>query len=404
MSGAATAEGPPRFMQRTLGPGAEARPDGLYEVPTGDGESVVTHGPDMQMSRSGGDGLGRGAPERRAACVAAPHVQLLYASIRRGPSRFAAMAPRLRRQLRRINAVLNRESLASGGGPADFKVACDASGRVRVGRFTTARPTLLGIVRAAKAAGFQNQRVKYMIFLDGGRSLPGCGVGSYLHDERLVASNRNNVGVGYALIYRDCWFGATPLHELAHMLGAVQYEAPFSTGTGTHCYDEMDVMCYSPDGGDRNQTSLNPCSDAVRFDCGFDDYFDSAPEPGEYLATHWNLGSPLNRFLHFGTPPAPGGGESWRHHRFKVRRHTRAVKVKLSATPGAPVTLYVRPRRPATREGFACRAYPSGRSASCRIRTPRRGTWFASVRTEGSAETSRYRLRARTGGRMRKLR
>jgi hypothetical protein len=301
--GEGNAEGPPGFVQRSLGPGAEARSDGLYEVPTGDGQSVVTHGPDMQMSRSGGDGLGRGAPERRAACVAGPHVQLLYASIWRAPSRFAAMAPRLRRQLRRINAVLNRESLASGGGPADFKVTCDASGRVRVGRFTTARPTLLGIVRAAKAAGFENQRVKYLIFLDGGRSLPGCGVGSYLHDERLVASNRNNRSIGYAVIYRDCWFGATPLHEVGHMMGAVQYRAPFSTGTGTHCFDGIDVMCYSPDGGSRHQDgTMARCEEAIRFDCGHNTYFDAAPEPGEYLAEHWNLGSPLNRFISFGPP------------------------------------------------------------------------------------------------------
>lgn len=59
-------------------------------------------------------------------------------------------------------------------------------------------------------------------------------------------------------------------------------------------------MCYAPDGGDKHQqgTVLN-CSDRVYFDCGFDTYFDSAPEPGEYLESHWNMGSPVNRFIAF---------------------------------------------------------------------------------------------------------
>ena len=65
-------------------------------------------------------------------------------------------------------------------------------------------------------------------------------------------------------------------------------------------------MCYSPDGGDRNQGGmLLAAPESPRFDCDFDDYFDSAPEPGEYSDSHWNLGSPLNRFIAFGGPAAP---------------------------------------------------------------------------------------------------
>jgi hypothetical protein len=32
------------------------------------------------------------------------------------------------------------------------------------------------------------------------------------------------------------------MHESAHNQGAVQYGAPNSTGTGGHCYDELDAM------------------------------------------------------------------------------------------------------------------------------------------------------------------
>jgi alpha-tubulin suppressor-like RCC1 family protein len=42
----------------------------------------------------------------------------------------------------------------------------------------------------------------------------------------------------------------------------------------------------------------------MHYDCGHDDYFDAAPEPGEYLASHWNVGSTLNRFIAFGTKPS----------------------------------------------------------------------------------------------------
>jgi hypothetical protein len=93
------------------------------------------------------------------------------------------------------------------------------------------------------------------------------------------------------------------MHENGHNQGAVQYGAPHSTGTGWHCWDEIDVMCYSPDGGNLHQQGTETlCSDREYFDCGYNDYFDSNPEPGEYLATHWNLGSPLNKFIVFGIP------------------------------------------------------------------------------------------------------
>ena len=145
--------------------------------------------------------------------------------------------------------------------------------------------------------GFNSTQTEYLIFYDGTAG-GACGIGSYRPDERLAADNLANRGGGFGIVYSGCWFNETPMHESAHMMGAVQYGAPNSTGTGGHCVDEVDVLCYAPDGGDLNQSgTITTCPGAPRFDCGFDDYFDSAPEPGEYLDTHWNLGSPLNRFL-----------------------------------------------------------------------------------------------------------
>ena len=85
------------------------------------------------------------------------------------------------------------------------------------------------------------------------------------------------------------------MHENGHNQGAVQPGAPHAT-PGGHCWDENDVMCYA-DGTRTDQPIENRCAE-TSFDCGCDspaadgnDYFDSAPEPGEYLSTHWNIGS-----------------------------------------------------------------------------------------------------------------
>ena len=87
------------------------------------------------------------------------------------------------------------------------------------------------------------------------------------------------------------------MHENGHNQGAVQPSAPDSTGSGAHCNDLLDVMCYAPDGGDRNQTEVSTCTDAMWFDCDNDTYFDVVPEGSEWLSNHWNLGSSANRFI-----------------------------------------------------------------------------------------------------------
>jgi hypothetical protein len=149
-------------------------------------------------------------------------------------------------------------------------------------------------VIAARNAGFRSPNADHTIFYDG---TGGCGIGTYHHDERLIAENANNSGGGYGITYRGCWGYNTAMHESGHNQGAVQPTAPYSTGDGAHCMDEADVMCYS-DGGDRDRGTFSRCS-IEKFDCGYDTYFDARTEAGEWLSTHWNLGSSLNRFVAF---------------------------------------------------------------------------------------------------------
>jgi len=281
---------------------------GLFRVELDSGASVTTHGPDSRAEVADhGTSIGPGDPERPPACASTENQHVLYGAPADGSSRYPDAVPEIRAIMRRINAVLNEESVESGGPPTDYRVLCEATGEIKVDTFTgpaAGADSFREIVSAAQAAGFNRAATKYTIFYE--TPADGyCGVGSLYEDDRLSADNDNNVSRSYGVTHDGCWNGDTPIHENGHNMGAVQPSAPKSTGSGAHCFQEHDVMCYSPDGGDRNQEgTVLDCSDRKHFDCGNDDYFDTAPEAGEYLASHWNLGSPLNRFLAFGAPSA----------------------------------------------------------------------------------------------------
>jgi hypothetical protein len=286
------------------------RDSSLRAVRPGTGPPLLTHGFDARAAMTaddsadrpaGGIGFAPGNVERPPACAGDHAQRVLYARPDWNPDRYKESVPTIRSAIRRMDAVLNADSLASGGPTADYRVRCDAAGSISVGKFVAHRTGLAAIAAAARRAGYGSSLNDYLIFFDGVHG-ESCGISSTRDDERLVINNASNEGGAYGIVYYGCWNNETPMHEAGHMMGAVQYDAPHSTGTGAHCYDEKDVMCYSPDGGDRHQSGPEfDCTGRQRFDCGFDDYFDSAPEPGEYLASHWNLGSPLNQFIEFGT-------------------------------------------------------------------------------------------------------
>jgi hypothetical protein len=321
LSSAYLTEGVPNSVENALGGKVTPLDDGLLKVRSADGYSYTTHGPDFRNDfelDDHGSSIDVSDPQRSPSCVANPttdyYTEVLYGYPASATNQLSTKRADIQGVMGRIDSVLNEESLASGGPTADYRVRCESDGSVRVSAFSapvSGAATFTQIVNAAKAAGFNNPRADYTIFYDGPGPSGACGTGYMYDDETLAATNKNNnpggvYGSGYAASYSGCWFGRTPMHESAHNMGAVQAGAPDSTGDGGHCDQGSDVMCYL-DGGSLRQDYPQPCPIApseLHFDCGWNSYFDSAPEPGEYLSTHWNLGSTLNRFIRFGGPTA----------------------------------------------------------------------------------------------------
>ena len=113
-----------------------------------------------------------------------------------------------------------------------------------------------------------------------------AGYGNFPADDQPGPRNRANEGGQMAVDFTVSV--DTALHEMFHNLGAVSRSAPHTDGTA-HCWDLDDVMCY-PYTGFAPKSPARPCDfrSPQPTDCNRDDYFDVAPAPGSFLATHWN--------------------------------------------------------------------------------------------------------------------
>ncbi len=253
---------------------------------------------------------------RQPACVNVDidyGAQLLYARPSSGQDRYAEFAPKLRDWLSQANAIVNAEA-GNFDLTADLKIACKDKeiSVLDVALPISSTPTKEIIISALKNSGYSNEKIKYIVWYDG--EATGCSTGKCRGqssgpdaDDRLSIDNANNKGPDYALLYKIEDPKLAPfimLHEYSHTMGAVQKNAPNGVDN-EHCNDEpplekmgTDIMCKSDNPA---TTFKDSCSGfQIRFDCNNDDYFNPKPEPGSYLATHWNLGSPLNRFIQFG--------------------------------------------------------------------------------------------------------
>jgi hypothetical protein len=132
---------------------------------------------------------------------------------------------------------------------------------------------------------------------------PVWGMAEVVGDESPGDGNESNAGGLTSIMWTrpstqpdpsDPWQPTVMLHEITHNLGAVQQGAPHHT-SGWHCTDGEDVMCYDDGTAEAIHYTSGVCQTAQdsaipqTYDCGHDDYFNPAPDPGTYLDTHWNV-------------------------------------------------------------------------------------------------------------------
>ncbi|MGI5244123.1 RICIN domain-containing protein [Dactylosporangium sp. CA-139066] len=266
--------------------------DGGFSVlaETADGVAAVT----MGSSGVACDGDG----------VTGKRVQVLYVRDANTASQFAKYLESFRTWSAGVDTIYNASAQETGGERhVRFVTTADCKVDVRevelpAGGLDTFDATINGL----KALGYNRTDRKYMIF---GDSKVYCGIGTFAGDTQPGVNNRSNGGPGYGRSDSGCWAASVAAHELGHNLGAVNNNAPNSSKAG-HCLDEYDIMCYNDSGGLKTSVKCADKNGENRLDCNHDDYYNTNPSPGSYLATNWNVAN--NQFLIAGSGSGGGGG------------------------------------------------------------------------------------------------
>jgi sugar lactone lactonase YvrE len=213
--------------------------------------------------------------------------------------------------IQRMNwKIIDQSSQASGGArTVQLVVDCTAGGVINVYDVATADEsynTIWGTVPGqlfGKPEGPNS--VKYLAFDPGG---VGGGVGSPPVSPIKKFNNWSATQSGIGIAYNGVWETHVPVHELFHTMGASQggsSEPPPFGSKGAHCYDGLDILCYEDGSGPVGAFTTTRCpfsegydqANKTPVDCGKDTYFDTIPEVGSWLATHWNSGGEENPFL-----------------------------------------------------------------------------------------------------------
>jgi hypothetical protein len=310
------------------------------------GEDACTHGPDPAPPDLDADGRA-GPAAAKSVAAASPsivcdgngqsglRVQILYVHASDVSNRYAQLVPALRGWVGDADQIFEA-SAARTGGTRNLRFAHDSGCQpdvVDVPVPATGDDYFGATIREVIAQGHNRTDRIYAMFVDT-TSAGICGIATMSNDDQAGDANGHNDGPAYARVDANCWSGWVVAHELMHTLGGVQRSAPHASGAG-HCIDEYDVMCYQ-DSASAPPIQMNcpdPSWNSTRFDCGHDDYFNTNPAPGSYLATHWNPAN--NLFLIVGPavavpadPPPAATGVKKDKKKHKHKKHGKGKKEK----------------------------------------------------------------------------
>jgi hypothetical protein len=238
--------------------------------------------------------------------VTGKRVEVLY--VHGSTSRYAQFLETFRTLAEGVDAIYNASAAETGGVRHVRYVTETVNGACRpVVRDVQIADAALNandwapLLNAVQAAGYTRTDRKYLQFVD---ATVFCGIGGFAGDTSKSDNNRSNTGPEYARADSGCWNAGVAAHELGHTLGAVNNNAPNASGHA-HCVDEYDVMCYK----DAPEVTLVfRCTDQAhdqRLDCNHDDYYNTNPAAGSYLANFYNVADNLFLIKSGGTPPPP---------------------------------------------------------------------------------------------------
>jgi hypothetical protein len=288
---------------------------GMLEVRAVPG--ACTHGPDATFP---GMSVSRPVTPKYAANTAASktlastivcdgdgqsgnRVQVLYVHGAGNADRYGQFLASFRGWAGEVDTIYNT-SAAQTGGVRHVRFVTDSGCNVAVDDVSIDNGALNDFgnsVTAVQARGYNRTDRKYLMFVDANAL---CGIAYVLLDSSAGQSNGNNSGPSYARVDSGCWAGPPAAHELTHTMGAVMNDSPNHTAYG-HCTDDYDIMCYQDGPGTVVRIVCGNQAQDNLLDCNHDDYFNTNPPAGSYLATHWNTAN--NRFL-TDTGGSTGGG------------------------------------------------------------------------------------------------
>src|SRR4051812_49140620 len=215
-------------------------------------------------------------------------VQVLYVHEADTASRFSAVLPALRSAVAGVDDVFAVSSQQTGGGRR-VRWVHDASCFPVIRSVSVPDGALgsdfWGTVTALKNLGYSDPHRKYLLFADANKL---CGIGTLYADTSVKGNYNDGYAASYSRVDTNCWSTSHSVaaHELTHNLGGVQAPAPHSTPNG-HCYDDADLMCYV-DGPGVVMKQVCASAQEQLLDCNHDDYFNTDPAPGSFLAGSWN--------------------------------------------------------------------------------------------------------------------